>query len=89
MQVQEKSILIVEDEGVVALSIQAVLKKMGYKVVGIAVTGNEAIALAQEHKPDVILMDIHIKGDIDGIQTTEKTQRDHGCPGDIPDRVCR
>jgi PAS domain S-box-containing protein len=69
---QEKSILIVEDEGVVALSIQAVLKKMGYKVVGIAVTGNEAIALAIEQKPDVILMDIHIKGDIDGIETTEK-----------------
>jgi PAS domain S-box-containing protein len=72
---QEKSILIVEDEGVVALSIQAVLTKMGYKVVGIAVTGNEAIALATEHKPDVILMDIHIKGDIDGIQTTEKLNR--------------
>ena len=69
---QEKSILIVEDEGVVALSMQAALKKLGYKVVGIAVTGNEAIALATEHKPDVILMDIHIKGDIDGIQTTEK-----------------
>jgi PAS domain S-box-containing protein len=69
---QEKSILIVEDEGVVALSIQAALTKMGYRVVGIAVTGNEAIALALEHKPDVILMDIHIKGDIDGIQTTEK-----------------
>ncbi len=72
---QEKSVLIVEDEGVVALSIQAVLKKMGYKVVGIAVTGNEAIALAMEHKPDVILMDIHIKGDIDGIQTTEKLNK--------------
>ncbi|MDO9549905.1 MAG: response regulator, partial [Methanoregula sp.] len=66
------SILIVEDEGVVALSIQAALKKMGYKVVGIAITGNEAIALATQHKPDVILMDIHIKGDMDGIQTTEK-----------------
>ena len=69
---QEKSILIVEDEGVVALSIQAALRKMGYKVVGIAITGNEAIALAIKHKPDVILMDIHIKGDMDGIQTTEK-----------------
>jgi PAS domain S-box-containing protein len=69
---QEKKILIVEDEGVVALSIKAALSKMGYKVVGIAVTGNEAIAIAMEHKPDVILMDIHIKGDIDGIQTTEK-----------------
>lgn len=69
---QEKSILIVEDEGVVALSIQAVLTKMGYSVVGIAVSGNEAIALAMEYKPDVILMDIHIKGNMDGIQTTEK-----------------
>lgn len=69
---QEKSILIVEDEGVVALSIQATLTKMGYKVIGIAVTGNEAIALAVQYKPDVILMDIHIKGDMDGIQTTEK-----------------
>lgn len=72
IQVQEKSILIVEDEGVVALSMQAALRKLGYKVVGIAVTGKEAIALATEHKPDVILMDIHIKGDMDGIQTTEK-----------------
>jgi PAS domain S-box-containing protein len=71
-QMQEKSILIVEDEGVVALSIKAALTKMGYTVVGIAVSGNEAIALATEKKPDVILMDIHIKGDIDGIQTTEK-----------------
>jgi len=69
---QEKLILIVEDEGVVALSIKAALTKMGYTVVGIAVTGSEAIALATEKKPDVILMDIHIKGDIDGIQTTEK-----------------
>jgi len=69
---QEKSVLIVEDEGVVALSIKAALTKMGYTVVGIAVSGSEAIALATEKKPDVILMDIHIKGDIDGIQTTEK-----------------
>jgi PAS domain S-box-containing protein len=70
--VQEKSILIVEDEGVVALSLQALLTKMGYTVVGIAVTGKEAIGLATDKKPDVILMDIHIKGDIDGIETTEK-----------------
>ena len=72
---QEKSVLIVEDEGVVALSIKAALTKMGYRIVGIAVTGNEAIALAVEQKPDVVLMDIHIKGDIDGIQTTEKLNK--------------
>ena len=69
---QPKKILIVEDEGVVALSLQAVLNKMGYMVVGIAITGNEAIRMATDLHPDVILMDIHIKGDKDGIQTTEK-----------------
>lgn len=69
---QPKKILIVEDEGVVALSLQAVLNKMGYMVVGIAITGNEAIRMTTDLRPDVILMDIHIKGDKDGIQTTEK-----------------
>ena len=69
---QEKKVLIVEDEGVVALSLQAALTKMGYTVVGIAVTGSEALGLAEQHRPDVILMDIHIRGDIDGIQTTER-----------------
>lgn len=69
---QEKKVLIVEDEGVVALSLQAALTKMGYVVVGIAVTGNEALALAGQHKPDVILMTIHIRCDMDGIRTTEK-----------------
>lgn len=69
---QQKKILIVEDEGVVALSIKAVLNKMGYTVTGMAYTGKEAISLAAETKPDVILMDIHIKGDMDGIQATEK-----------------
>jgi PAS domain S-box-containing protein len=68
----QKKVLIVEDEGVVALSLQSILTKMGYMVIGTAITGNEAIKLVQDHHPDVILMDIHIKGSLDGIQTTEK-----------------
>ena len=69
---QQKKILIVEDEGVVALSLQSLLTKMGYTIIGTAITGDEAITLARERSPDVILMDIHIKGSLDGIQTTEK-----------------
>jgi PAS domain S-box-containing protein len=69
---QQKKVLIVEDEGVVALSLQSILTKMGYTIVGSAITGDEAISLARDRHPDVILMDIHIKGTIDGIQTTEK-----------------
>jgi len=69
---QQKKVLIVEDEGVVALSLQSILTKMGYTIIGTAITGDEAVKLAQERSPDVILMDIHIKGSMDGIQTTEK-----------------
>jgi PAS domain S-box-containing protein len=69
---QQKKVLIVEDEGVVALSLQSILTKMGYTIIGTAITGDEAVTLAKERMPDVILMDIHIKGSMDGIQTTEK-----------------
>ncbi len=70
-----KKVLIVEDEGVVALSLKSTLSKMGYSIAGIAVTGKEALKIAMETHPDVILMDIHIKGDIDGIQTTEELHK--------------
>ncbi len=71
----QKKVMIVEDEGVVALSLKSTLSKMGYTITGIAITGKEAITLALETQPDVILMDIHLKGDIDGIQTTEELNR--------------
>jgi two-component system cell cycle sensor histidine kinase/response regulator CckA len=48
------------------------LKKIGYEVVGIAVTGEEAVSMAASLMPDVILMDIHLKGDMDGIAATKK-----------------
>jgi PAS domain S-box-containing protein len=69
---RDKKILIVEDEGISALSLQAALNKMGYIPVGIAYTGREAVSMALDLKPDVILMDIRIKGDMDGIQATRK-----------------
>lgn len=60
-------ILIVEDEGIVADEIKSRLLNLGYHVVGIAMTGEEAIALAFETFPDLILMDIMLKGDMDGV----------------------
>lgn len=68
----QKKVMIVEDEGVVALSLKSTLAKMGYTVTGIAITGKEALEMAIETQPDVILMDIHLKGDMDGIETTRK-----------------
>jgi glycosyltransferase involved in cell wall biosynthesis/AmiR/NasT family two-component response regulator len=65
-------ILIVDDEVIIAMSMKNHLEDMGYQVVGIAATGIEAIEIALDKKPDVILMDIMIKGDMDGIETAQK-----------------
>lgn len=67
-----KQILIVEDEGVTALGIKTVLKTMGYSVVDIVATGEAAIKKAGESKPDLILMDIKLAGEMDGITASEK-----------------
>lgn len=60
-------ILIVEDEHIVALDLQQQVEKLGHAVVGIGGTGQEAIDLALEMLPDLILMDIRLRGDMDGI----------------------
>lgn len=64
-------ILIVEDESIVALDIQARLKHLGYQVVGIADSGEEAIKLAGTEKPDLALMDIRLNGYMDGVETAQ------------------
>jgi len=65
-------ILVVEDEIIVAMELKHQLESMGYHVVGIAATGEEAIEVALEKNPDVILMDIMLKGDMDGIEAAKK-----------------
>jgi PAS domain S-box-containing protein len=65
-------ILIVEDELIVAMDIGESLKSLGYTVAGIASTSEEAVKYAVERKPDLILMDIRIKGSTDGIDTAKK-----------------
>ncbi|MBM3300619.1 MAG: response regulator, partial [Deltaproteobacteria bacterium] len=59
-------ILIVEDEPVVAMSLRRHLTTWGYHVVGQAVRGEQAVVLAKEFEPDLVLMDIQLVGDIDG-----------------------
>jgi PAS domain S-box-containing protein len=61
-------ILIVEDETIVAMDIERGLRALGYVVVGAAGQGESAIELAQAERPDLILMDIRLKGPMDGIE---------------------
>ncbi|MEY3870614.1 MAG: hybrid sensor histidine kinase/response regulator [Microcoleaceae cyanobacterium] len=68
-------ILIVEDELLIAKGVSRKLEKLGYQVVNIVSSGESAIASATELKPDLILMDIVIKGDMDGIETAAKINK--------------
>lgn len=61
-------ILIVEDEPIIAMDIKGRLQRLGYKVSAIADSGNSAIADAHQFAPDLILMDIQLEGDMNGIQ---------------------
>ena len=74
------NILIVEDESIVAKDIQHSLKKLGYTVVGICSTGEDAITSAQELKPDLVLMDIMLKGDMSGIDAAGQIREKNNIP---------
>lgn len=62
-------ILIIEDESIVATLMKRVLQGLGYEILGTVSTGAQAIEKAGDLRPDIILMDIVIKGDMDGIET--------------------
>ncbi|WP_424359628.1 response regulator [Methanocella sp. MCL-LM] len=73
-------ILIVEDEAIVLLDIRSRLAGLGYSVVGTASTGEEAIVKANATRPDAILMDIGLKGSIDGISAAEAIRKTQDTP---------
>jgi DNA-binding NarL/FixJ family response regulator len=68
-------VLIVEDERVVAKDLKQTLESMGYDVIGMAATRDETIAICEQHLPDIVLMDIRIKGDVDGIDTATELHK--------------
>ena len=74
------NILIVEDEVIVADDVRVTLEEFGYNVVGIAASGEEAIACSDSRRPDLVLMDITLKGDIDGIAAARQIKQDLNIP---------
>ena len=75
-----KQVLIVEDERVVAKDLARSLLRLGYHVVARAATGEEANHLAQLWNPDLILMDIRLRGELDGIATVERIHEHSDVP---------
>jgi PAS domain S-box-containing protein len=75
-----KRILIVEDEAIIAKDIERALLKLAYRVTGIASTGEEALLRAAENRPDLVLMDIMLNGQIDGIEAAQRMRQQFGVP---------
>lgn len=74
------NVLIVEDESIIAMDIRTSLELSGYQIAAIATSSEEAIAAVTSCNPDIVLMDIQLQGDRDGIETAEKVQREFHLP---------
>jgi len=73
-------IFIVEDEKIVSRDLQNVLESMGYEVAGVATSGEEAVGLIPGLRPDIVLMDIMLKGRMDGIEAAERVRSELEVP---------
>jgi CheY-like chemotaxis protein len=74
------SILIVEDEALVASYIEEVLASSGFRVAGIAASGAEALSQAEEYRPDLALIDVQLTGPVDGIDLACRLRDRFGLP---------
>jgi len=72
--------LIAEDEAIVALELEDRFISMGWEIAGVTSRGEEAIDLAAVKKPDLIVMDINLKGKVDGIRAAEKIYQLYSIP---------
>lgn len=80
MNTQAARVLVVEDEAIVAMDISASLRMLGYEVEGPASTGEEAIVLALRTRPDLVLMDIMLRGGMDGVEAACRIREATGAP---------
>ena len=78
--VSEEKILVIEDETITALEIQNKLESWGYEVVGLAGSGEDAINLANEKGTDLIIADIVLRGEMDGIDAVERISHNFDVP---------
>lgn len=74
------NILIVEDELLIANNLSRMLKRLGYSVISIVSSGEAAIQVVAQQQPDLILMDIVIKGEINGIEAAKQIQSSYRIP---------
>lgn len=74
------NLLIVEDEVVIAADLESRLKSIGYTIIGMATSADKALELVDKHRPDLIMMDIVLQGEMDGIEAAEAIRDKWGIP---------
>lgn len=77
MNTHEKKILIVEDEAIAAMAIEDMIEKMDYQICASVSFGEEAVKIAFAERPDLVVLDIHIHGQIDGIEAAARIKEMH------------
>ncbi len=73
-------VMVVEDERIVALNLKHRLTKLGYDITQLVTSGQQALREIERSPPDVILMDINIDGEMDGIETASRIPQEHQVP---------
>ncbi len=73
-------VLVVEDEQIVAADLENKLSQLGYDVVGTADSGEEALTIAAQIRPELVFMDVRLKGPMDGTEAARSIQRLTGAP---------
>jgi CheY-like chemotaxis protein len=76
----EASVMVVEDEGITAIDIESRLTRLGYRVTAVASSGAQAIDKALKTHPDIVLMDIRLKGGMDGVEAAAEIHARFGIP---------
>ncbi len=71
---RKEKILVVEDEVIIALDLKKTLNNLGYAVIKMTTSGEEAVKIAEKMHPDLALMDIKLKGNLNGIEAAKRIQ---------------
>ena len=75
-----EAILIVEDEGLIALHLSELLENAGFRIAGTPYSGEASILMTERYQPDLILMDIALAGDMDGIEAARRIRQQYDIP---------
>lgn len=74
------SVLVVEDERIISLALASMLRGLGLRVAACVPSGEAALELLRHHTPDLVLLDIHLEGELDGIATAQAMRERNGPP---------